>query len=164
MMAPDLEDPPKMSIPRYLTAVLAALAVLALLGFASCDALNPALVGQLGGNTGGSGPEPTGSIILAINNQRPNPVEVSYSYEMIQPGGGVVTGSVTGGAPIGTWGFTFDCNTSQIAIASIANVIGGTAAEPEPLEITFQRPALQCGSVIFINVPAFGSPTADLLP
>jgi hypothetical protein len=154
-----------MTIRRLRSAAWAGAFILALTAGFSCDALNPAFVGQLGGDAGTVGPAPTGSIVLILNNQTPRRVALSYDLELsragqqtiVQADGSLVTGS-------GYWTATFDCDTSALILTGLA-FIDGEDEEELPLAVNqFRRPALQCGSVVFVNVPLLGSPTADLLP
>lgn len=159
----------KLSLVR--TAGWAAVCILILAGV-SCDALNPAFVAQLGGDAGTAGPAPTGSIVLLVNNQTGRRVLVDYQLEITQAGGGQI--AQTGSTPVpaaGYWAWTFDCDTVAVSLTSLSFL--GTATQPGddtvtaviPLAVSrFSRPALQCGSVIFLNIPLIGSPTADLLP
>lgn len=146
-------------------AVLCALAVTGV----SCDALNPAFVGQLGGDAGNVGPAPTGSIVLIFNNQTNRQLALNYELELLRAGQGMVTqtdGYLRTGP--GYWTATFDCDTSAILLTGIS-ILDATGDDDVAVDIElavneFRRPALQCGSVIFVNVPLIGSPTADLLP
>jgi hypothetical protein len=94
---------------------------------------------------------------------------LSYTYDTNAPGGTLTSTdqSVTnaGGHPVM---ITHDCNTTRIAITGLA---GGTStsqpATSQPstgFTATFQPPNLQCGSVIFVNVPILGTPTATVVP
>lgn len=152
-----------MKIRVMQTAAWAGVCCLALAAM-SCDALNPALVGQLGGDAGTAGPTPTGSIVLLFNNQRNQSMALNYNLETILPGGGQTTGSGIVVSPKGYFAVTLDCNTSAVILAGIVPV-DSPDADPIPLAVNeFRRPALQCGSVISVNLPFLGSPTADLLP
>jgi len=156
-----------MTIRSLRSAAWAGLILLAVAGL-SCDALNPAFVGQLGGNVAVAGPEPTGSIVLVFNNQRAELLALSYDLEVSRPGEAAQT--VTDGflqAQNGYWTATFDCNVTAITLTGISEA--GTTTQPANGGLTlavneFRRPALVCGSVVFVNVPLVGSPTADLLP
>jgi hypothetical protein len=156
-----------MSARRY--AGWAALCVLAVTGV-SCDILNPSFVGQLGGDAGNTGPSPTGSIVLIFNNQTTQRLALNYDLELSRAGEGVVT--QTGSSLVtstGYWTATFDCDTTGIILTGISIVsdtgddTGGTTDIALAVN-EFRRPALQCGSVVFVNMPLIGSPTADLLP
>jgi len=147
------------------TAAWASVFALAVTAF-SCDALNPALVGQLGGNASTAGPAPTGSIVLIFNNQTARWLSLNYNLEISQAGRPTVLQEehTLVVAPGAYWTVTFDCNTSAAILESITPV-GTDDDDGMALAVNeFRRPALQCGSVIFVNVPLLGSPTADLLP
>lgn len=160
-----------MNISPVRSAGWAAACILTLAGI-GCDALNPAFVTQLGGDAGASGPAPTGSIVLVLNNQTGQPIALTYDQETVQPGGEtLLQEDAYLVVPVTYWTTTFDCNTTSVTLKSIDLL--GTSGTLDPTNAagslpfaanTLTRPALQCGSVIFVNVPLIGSPTADLLP
>ncbi len=69
-----------MKIRLAQTAVWAVACSCLTLGLISCDVLNPALVGQLGGDAGNTGPTPTGSIIVVFNNQTPQRLTLNLRH------------------------------------------------------------------------------------
>ncbi|HOA73304.1 MAG TPA: hypothetical protein PL151_12105 [Phycisphaerae bacterium] len=129
----------------------------------SCDALNPALVGDLGGDAGSVGRGPTGSVVLVLNNQTSQELALQFDVKYTRAGEATTTQEAEFTAPAGGWWtMTLDCDTSAVILKQVAPV-GGDDGIPVAVN-EFRRPALQCGSVIFVNVPLLGSPTADLLP
>lgn len=135
----------------------------------SCDVLNPALVGDLGGNTTTTGPQPNGSVVVAFRNQRGIPLTLNYTFETTRAGAVTTTTQNfnNSGASMSLWAISHDCNTTKISITGISagsSTDGGTGTADLPLAITFEKPNLTCGSVVFVNVPLVGSPTAELLP
>lgn len=159
-----------MKIQALRAAAFAAVCCLSLAAL-SCDALNPALVGQLGGDAGSVNVDPTGSIVIVFNNQTNQEMALRYEADVIRPGGGTEIQPTTFTvAPASWWATTLDCYTSSVTLIGISTAVGATQPSdisPTIIPIaanTFTRPALQCGSVIFVNLPLIGSPTADLLP
>ncbi len=164
-----------MTIRLLRSAALAGLLIVSVLACTSCDALNPAFVSQIGGSSGAAGPEPTGSIVLVFNNQRAQRFALSYDLTINRAGEQTVTAS--GGAleaETGYWTATFDCNTTAITLRGVVPISSSSATQPASQPSTgtslgldgveFSRPALQCGSVLFVNLPLVGSPTVDLFP
>lgn len=154
-----------MTITRGLRSVAWASAFLLAAVSFSCDALNPELVGQLGGDAGNAGPAPTGSIVLLFNNQTAQVLSLRYNVEFIRPGeSAVLQQDSTATVSQGYFATTYDCDTSAIILNDIV-AEGGEDDNTLPLSVSeLRRPALQCGSVVFVNVPLLGSPTVDLLP
>ena len=157
---------------RLRCAVVAALSAVVLLADLSCDALNPTFVNQLGGNANAATPSPTGSIVVALNNQRGIPMILSYEIENTQPNGVLKTSTFNLTSNGGLFMLTHDCNTSKITLTGLAGAtVSGTAstqpATSQPagaISGTFAPPKLQCGSVIFVNVPLIGLATVSIVP
>lgn len=155
------------------SAAWAGLVIVSVLACTSCDMLNPAFVAQIGGNAGAAGPDPTGSIVVVFNNQRTQLVGLDHSVESSPPGEQTRThNSIIGPVPTGFWTVTYDCNTTKITINKVVPATQISTTQPdqglgESLGLDgmeFARPALQCGAVLFVNVPLVGPPTADLVP
>lgn len=154
-----------MTLKRPRTVAWMSVFFLALPHF-SCDTLNPAFLGQLGGDAGTVSPAPTGSIVLVFNNQTARRMALTYDVELSVPGEAAMTQTENAlVTDTGYWTATFDCNTSAIMLTGIVPMDGEDIDEGLTLAVNeFRRPALQCGSVVFVNLPLLGSPTADLLP
>lgn len=164
-----------MFILRSCIAVRVAACITVMMAGLSCDALNPSFVNQLGGNANVVSPKLAGSIVVVFNNQRSTPLQLSYETEITRPGDSAVT---LGGGNIipdsnlndppepGYFAVTLDCNTTMIKITGIGQIGSdeGGAGSLALASNEFRAPALQCGSVLFVNVPIFGSPTAELVP
>jgi hypothetical protein len=157
-------------------AVRAAVCVVLAAAGLSCDALNPTFVNQIGGAAVQSVPEPNGSIAVVFNNQRPTSATLAYTITTTPPSGTSITTTVAdtnlGGYPLIA---TYDCNTTKIAITGVSLATTTqpsttqtsdttTTGVPVALTATFQAPNLQCGSVIFVNIPILGSPTVSIVP
>ncbi len=153
---------------RLRLAVCTGVAALLLVAATSCDVLNPGLVNDLGGDASASGPQPTGSILVVFSNQRGIPLSLSYTTIATRAGASYTKVHTTN-TDGGVWAMSHDCDTNSVAITGIASN-GGSTTQPSDgssdleLAITFEKPRLTCGSVIFVSVPLLGSPTADLLP
>lgn len=122
---------------------------LILLTLLGCDAINPQLIGQLGGNPSSTNADISGSILVVFNNNTTGDGVLTYSASDDSSGSSVVLfdGSMT--APSGYTNIaSYECSTTTIAITGIS--IGGTDLTWETVQYTV--PNLRCGSVIFVNV------------
>lgn len=155
-----------MTIRHLRKAALAGCLALLIVAGTSCDVLNPALVGDLGGNPVNAGPQPGGSILVVLSNQRSTIITLNFDYEVVRSGGGVYTSESFINAPAGNWPTALDCDTTTINITGIEGEAAVDTQTGEALELvrTFERPDLQCGSVVFVTVPAIGPATAEIFP
>jgi hypothetical protein len=142
----------------------------------SCDVLNPSLVNDLTGTASTSGPQPTGSILVAFNNQRGVALTLNYTVER-NHSGTVTTSTEKFGNSGGIWAVSYDCDTTKVAITGISTTSSSNSTDTTDttdtsdtstttslaLSMTFEPPALECGSVIYVNVPLLGSPTAEIV-
>ena len=161
-----------MSTPRLRYAMLTVLALAIVGGSVSCDGLlSPEFRDYLGLDVVAGMPVPTGSIVILVNNQWPFGMVVDATVLHTPPGKSPETHSTSIGVGGMRWfAVTYDCNTGSTSIdALFVEVIDEngeiTLEEIESFApIEFKPPALKCGSVILVNIPFIGSPTATLVP
>ncbi|MCL2330729.1 MAG: hypothetical protein FWC56_05455 [Phycisphaerae bacterium] len=151
-----------MSTPRLRYAVLTVLTLAIGVMAVSC---NPTFVDYWGLDPIPHLPDPTGSIVVVVNNQLPIRVVVETTTVHTPPGQSTTVSKFSIGMGTGWWASTDDCNISSIKINSIsAETLDGNSQPIESFSpIEFRQPALQCGAVIFVNIPFTGVPTTELV-
>lgn len=143
-----------MTARRIRSAAGAGLIALTVLTAHGCDVLNPAFVNQLGGSAARSGPQPTGSILVVVNNQTTSQIQLNYDQEVRRAGEGVVIYSGGFAIPAGTYFvFSSDCSTTGIIFTSLT--VGGVDVALAVNE--FRAPALQCGSIVYVTIQGVGA-------
>ncbi len=157
---------------RWRTGAALGLAALLAAASAGCDALNPSLVAQIGGNSAVTSVNSPGHVILVLNNLTNGNAVLSFDMSNTTSNGTVYTGSAAQTAGPGAYvALTLSCTLTRLELKDV--VIRPVAAGVTPESVTvqlpvniFAPPALRCGSVVFVNVvgvyPSIGA-TAQLL-
>lgn len=135
-----------------------------------CDILAPSFVDQLTGNAVPAGTEVSGSVLVVLNNLTPTGAILSYTYDLDVAGSSAVTThTLTQTTSAGNYFvMSLPCPLARLAFTSLSLAGGSGTAPPVPTTqqtgstgptlptADYLPPALECGSVFFVNV--FGVP------
>jgi len=157
---------------RHRAGTAAVLAALLAAAGSGCDALNPSLVAQIGGNSAATSVNSPGHVILVLNNLTNGNAVLSFGMTNTTSNGTVYTGSAAQAVGPGAYvALTLSCTLTRLELeeVEIRPVAAGVTPESVTVELPvniFTPPALRCGSVVFVNVvgvyPDIGA-TAQLL-